>query len=103
MTRQERADKIAGILDRLFPQPAIPLIHDNAFQLLVATVLAADTPSPTSAAVPRWNCSGPGTACANYPSAPSTSPDASTSRCFRCRSLQAPMNGAAMPDNANAA
>jgi endonuclease-3 len=41
MTRRERAMKIAGILDRLFPAPSIPLDHADPFQLLVATVLSA--------------------------------------------------------------
>jgi len=41
MKRQARADKIATILDELFPAPAIPLDHGDPFQLLVATVLSA--------------------------------------------------------------
>jgi endonuclease III len=39
--RRARATKIATILDRLFPRPAIPLDHDDPFQLLVATILSA--------------------------------------------------------------
>jgi endonuclease III len=41
MTRQQRAARIAAILDELFPAPAIPLAHDDPFQLLVAVVLSA--------------------------------------------------------------
>lgn len=41
MTRKERA-KIAGeILDRLYPDPPVPLQHKDAFTLLVAVVLSA--------------------------------------------------------------
>jgi endonuclease-3 len=39
--RRARARRISQILDELFPEPAIPLHHDNPFQLLVATVLSA--------------------------------------------------------------
>jgi len=41
--RRARADKIVGILDELFPAPAIPLDHTTPFQLLVATILSAQT------------------------------------------------------------
>lgn len=41
MNRAARAAKIAAILDELFPAPAIPLVHQDAFQLLVATILSA--------------------------------------------------------------
>jgi endonuclease-3 len=43
MTRAERAKRIGEILDRLYAMPAIPLHHDNPFQLLVAVVLSAQT------------------------------------------------------------
>jgi endonuclease-3 len=43
MTRAERAKKIGAILDRLFPQPDIPLGHRDPFTLLVAVVLSAQT------------------------------------------------------------
>lgn len=39
--RRERAAKIADILDEKFPQPAMPLDHEDPFQLLVATILSA--------------------------------------------------------------
>jgi endonuclease-3 len=41
VTRAEKAARIAGILDRLFPQPAIPLRHADPWSLLVAVVLSA--------------------------------------------------------------
>ncbi|MBZ0232562.1 MAG: endonuclease III [Deltaproteobacteria bacterium] len=43
MTRTERARRIADILGTLFPAPDIPLEHADAFQLLVAVVLSAQT------------------------------------------------------------
>jgi endonuclease-3 len=43
MTRAEKAIRIRRILDRLYPQPAIPLRHDDPFTLLVAVVLSAQT------------------------------------------------------------
>lgn len=36
-----RAAKIQQILDHLYPAPAIPLLHDDPFTLLVAVVLSA--------------------------------------------------------------
>ena len=43
MRRAERAKRIGEILDRIYPQPAIPLQHENPFTLLVAVVLSAQT------------------------------------------------------------
>ena len=43
MTRKERAEKVGEILDRLYPQPDIPLQHRDPFTLLVAVVLSAQT------------------------------------------------------------
>src|SRR5437764_12553998 len=43
MKRAEKAKKIGAILDRLFPQPDIPLGHRDPFTLLVAVVLSAQT------------------------------------------------------------
>lgn len=43
MTRQEKARRIAGILDELFPSVDIPLEHGDPFTLLVAVVLSAQT------------------------------------------------------------
>jgi endonuclease-3 len=43
MKRQERAEKIGEILDRLYPAPPIPLAHRDPFTLLVAVVLSAQT------------------------------------------------------------
>jgi len=41
MTRQERADHVRRVLDELYPSPPIPLVHEDAFTLLVAVVLSA--------------------------------------------------------------
>jgi len=43
LSRPEKAERLARILDELFPQPDIPLDHGDAFQLLVAVVLSAQT------------------------------------------------------------
>ena len=40
-TSPERLQKIFAALDKLFPQAECALRHDNAFQLLVATILSA--------------------------------------------------------------
>lgn len=41
MTKQERADHVLHRLEQLYPQPAIPLDHEDAFTLLVAVLLSA--------------------------------------------------------------
>ena len=41
MKSAERAARIHAILDQHFPEPAIPLQHDDPFTLLVAVVLSA--------------------------------------------------------------
>jgi len=43
MTRREKADRIGEILDRLYPQPPIPLNHQDPFTLLVSVLLSAQT------------------------------------------------------------
>lgn len=43
MTRTEKAQRILSILDRLYPGVDIPLAHEDAFTLLVAVVLSAQT------------------------------------------------------------
>ncbi len=43
MKRSEKAKRIGSILDRLYPQPDIPLEHEDPFTLLVAVVLSAQT------------------------------------------------------------
>jgi endonuclease-3 len=43
MKRAEKAERIAKILDELFPEPPIPLRHRDPFTLLVAVVLSAQT------------------------------------------------------------
>jgi endonuclease III len=39
--RQDKADRIAGILDELYPQPPIPLRHEDPYTLLIAVLLSA--------------------------------------------------------------
>ena len=41
MTRAEKAERIAKILDRLYPETPVPLDHDDPFTLLVAVLLSA--------------------------------------------------------------
>jgi endonuclease-3 len=41
VTREEKARRIGKILDRLYPDAAIPLSHEDPFTLLVAVVLSA--------------------------------------------------------------
>src|SRR4051812_46757240 len=43
MTKQERADYVGRRLAELYPSPAIPLVHRDAYSLLVAVVLSAHT------------------------------------------------------------
>src|SRR5918997_3173629 len=43
MKRADKAEKIGEILDRLYPQPPIPLQHRDPFTLLVAVLLSAQT------------------------------------------------------------
>ena len=43
MKRGEKATKIGAVLDRLYPQPAIPLRHADPYSLLVAVLLSAQT------------------------------------------------------------
>ncbi|HEX7828512.1 MAG TPA: endonuclease III [Thermoanaerobaculia bacterium] len=43
MTRKERAQKIGEILDRLYPEPPVPLDHRDPFTLLIAVLLSAQT------------------------------------------------------------
>jgi endonuclease-3 len=41
--RAEKAERILGILDELYPEPPIPLDHEDPFTLLVAVLLSAQT------------------------------------------------------------
>jgi endonuclease-3 len=41
MRRAEKAERIARVLDRLHPEPAVPLRHEDPFTLLVSVVLSA--------------------------------------------------------------
>jgi len=43
MNRSEKAKRILEILAELYPTPPIPLVHEDAFTLLVAVLLSAQT------------------------------------------------------------
>lgn len=43
MKRAEKAKRIGEILDELYPEPPIPLVHRDPFTLLVAVLLSAQT------------------------------------------------------------
>ncbi|HSK80416.1 MAG TPA: endonuclease III, partial [Thermoanaerobaculia bacterium] len=43
MTKRDKAERIATILDGLYPSVDIPLDHQDPFSLLVAVVLSAQT------------------------------------------------------------
>jgi|TARA_B100001996_G_scaffold379905_2_gene366397 endonuclease-3 len=43
MKRSEKAEKIALMLEELYPETPVPLDHKNAFQLLVAVLMSAQT------------------------------------------------------------
>jgi len=43
MKRAEKADRVLALLDELYPEPPIPLDHEDAFTLLVAVALSAQT------------------------------------------------------------
>jgi len=43
MKKREKAERIGAILAELFPDPAVPLQHQNPFTLLIAVVLSAQT------------------------------------------------------------
>src|SRR5436190_3594386 len=43
MKKRDKALRIGQILDDLYPQPPIPLVHKDPFTLLVAVVLSAQT------------------------------------------------------------
>lgn len=41
MNKKERAKKIEGILEALYPNPPIPLVHVDSYTLLIAVLLSA--------------------------------------------------------------
>jgi endonuclease-3 len=43
MNRRDKADRIGEILDALYPEPPIPLDHEDPFTLLVSVMLSAQT------------------------------------------------------------
>ena len=43
MKRIDKAERIAAMLEELYPETPVPLDHENAFQLLVAVLMSAQT------------------------------------------------------------
>lgn len=43
MTRKEKAHAIQAVLERLYPDPPIPLYHTNGFTMCIAVLLSAQT------------------------------------------------------------
>jgi endonuclease-3 len=43
MKRKERAERIQGMLEELYPETPVPLDHDTPFQLLIAVLMSAQT------------------------------------------------------------
>ena len=43
MKKSEKAEKVQAVLDRLYPEPPIPLDHRDPFSLLIAVLLSAQT------------------------------------------------------------
>jgi endonuclease-3 len=43
MNRRDKADRIGAILDALYPEPPIPLDHQDPYTLLVSVMLSAQT------------------------------------------------------------
>jgi endonuclease-3 len=41
MTKQKKAQYILGELEKLYPEPAVPLLHKDSFTLLIAVLLSA--------------------------------------------------------------
>ena len=43
LKRSEKAEKIAAMLEELYPETPVPLDHENTFQLLIAVMMSAQT------------------------------------------------------------
>ena len=43
LKRSEKAQKIAAMLEELYPETPVPLDHENTFQLLIAVLMSAQT------------------------------------------------------------
>jgi endonuclease-3 len=43
MKRKEKAERIQGMLEELYPETPVPLDHDTPFQLLIAVLMSAQT------------------------------------------------------------
>ena len=41
MNKREKAERIGRVLDRLYPDPAVPLVHKDPFTLCIAVLLSA--------------------------------------------------------------
>lgn len=41
MTKQEKVNDILNILEKLYPKPEVPLVHKDAYTLLIAVLLSA--------------------------------------------------------------
>ena len=63
MTKKEKAVSITKILEKLYPNPAIPLNHKDEYTLLIAVLLSAQCTdvrvnqiTPCASAPPRLLC-----------------------------------------------
>ena len=45
MKRKEKAERIQGMLEELYPETPVPLDHEPPFQLLIAVLMSAQTPA----------------------------------------------------------
>jgi len=43
MKRKEKAERIQGMLEELYPETPVPLDHETPFQLLIAVLMSAQT------------------------------------------------------------
>ena len=43
MKRSEKAERIVGLLEQLYPETPVPLDHETTFELLIAVLLSAQT------------------------------------------------------------
>ena len=58
--KREKAERIGKILDRLYPEPPIPLRHEDPFTLLVSVVLSAQcTDARVNQVTPRLFAAAP--------------------------------------------
>ena len=55
MKRIEKAEKIAEILEQLYPKTPVPLDHYSAYTLLVAVMLSAQTMKKVNEVTPNFS------------------------------------------------